>query len=144
MARRMDKPLISRRRSSRTTPAGSSAPDLTLAAPALGLGLAPAISVAICTYQRYDLLEGVLRAASAQAESFADFEILVVDNTPDPDRSLLEYRKHREVPRLRWVHEPQKGLSRARNRAVAESAAPIIAFLDDDAVPKAGWLRAAR
>jgi GT2 family glycosyltransferase len=103
--------------------------------------LAPAISVAICTYQRYDLLEGALRAAAAQAESYDNYEILLIDNTPDPDRSLLEYRRHSAVPKLRWVHEPRRGLSCARNRAIAESDASIIAFLDDDAVPGPFWLR---
>ncbi len=100
-----------------------------------------AVSVAICTYDRYDLLAGVLQAAAAQAADFDDFEIVLVDNTPDPDRSQLEFRRHAAVPRLRWVHEPVKGLSRARNRAIAETTGPIVAFLDDDAVPVPGWLR---
>jgi len=104
------------------------------------LAAKPAISVAICTYQRYDLIEGVLRAVTAQVESFANYEILLIDNTPDPDRSLVEYRRHRATPHMRWVHEPRRGLSCARNRAIAESEAPIIAFLDDDAVPGPGWM----
>jgi len=102
----------------------------------------PAISVAICTYDRYDLLGGVLQAVAAQEADFADFEIVLVDNTPDPDRSQLAFRHHKGIARLRWVHEPEKGLSRARNRAIAETAAPILAFLDDDAVPQPGWLAA--
>jgi GT2 family glycosyltransferase len=102
----------------------------------------PAVSVAICTYDRYELLGGVLAALAAQSGAVPEFEVVLVDNTPDPDRSQLEYRRHRGLPRLRWVHEPVKGLSRARNRAVAETTAPIVAFLDDDAVPVADWLAA--
>lgn len=101
-----------------------------------------AVSIAICTYQRYDLIEGALRAATAQADMVGAFEILLVDNTPDPDRSMVEYRRHAATPRLRWIHEPNKGLSRARNRAIDEASAPIIAFLDDDAVPDPHWLHA--
>jgi GT2 family glycosyltransferase len=112
-----------------------------LAAPIAARLLAPALSIAICTYQRYDLLEGALRAAAAQAEGHGNYEILLIDNSPDPDRSLVEYRRHNATPRLRWLHEPRKGLSCARNRGVAEAAAPIIAFLDDDAVPGPTWLR---
>ncbi len=102
----------------------------------------PLVSVAICTHDRYDLLPGVLQAVAAQLSDVAQAEIVLVDNSADPDRSQLEFRRNRALAPLRWVHEPVTGLSRARNRAIAETAAPIVAFLDDDAVPEPGWLRA--
>lgn len=40
----------------------------------------------------------------------------------------------------RYLVEPIRGLSRARNRGLAESNSEIIVFLDDDAVPTANWL----
>ncbi len=142
----MDRPVTRRRRpaapASAVSEAGAATPPLLAATPrsAALLAAAPAATVAICTFQRYDLLERTLAAVAGQAVDA--FEILLIDNAPDPDRSLVEYRRHRHLPRLRWVHEPQKGLSYARNRALAEAASPIVAFLDDDAVPDPGWLQA--
>ena len=48
------------------------------------------ISVAICTYDRYDLLPEAIGTAARQTLPAADYEILVVDNTPDEGRSLEE------------------------------------------------------
>ena len=46
---------------------------------------------------------------------------------------------------LRVVQEPALGLSAARNRGLAEARGAVVAYLDDDAVPRPGWLaRAAR
>ncbi|MFN8542822.1 MAG: glycosyltransferase [Candidatus Binatia bacterium] len=45
--------------------------------------------------------------------------------------------------RVRLVHEAVLGLSAARNHGLAESRGAVAAFLDDDATPRPGWLRAA-
>ena len=42
--------------------------------------------------------------------------------------------------RCRYVVEPRPGLSRARNRALAEADADIVAWLDDDEVADPGWI----
>ena len=49
----------------------------------------------------------------------------------------------RAFPRWRYVCEPQPGLDRARNRAIAESRGEIVAFTDDDVEVDPGWVRAA-
>jgi glycosyltransferase involved in cell wall biosynthesis len=69
-------------------------------------------------------------------------EILVVDNAPrdGATRELLE----RRFPSVRRVVEPIAGLDFARNRALAEAAGEIVAFLDDDAVAAPGWAEALR
>src|SRR5262249_23214368 len=43
---------------------------------------------------------------------------------------------------VRAMHEPRLGLSLARNRGLGEARGPIVAYLDDDAVPRPGWLAA--
>src|SRR5205085_8579123 len=48
----------------------------------------------------------------------------------------------REVPNLRYIHEETPGLSAARNRGLKEATAPIVAFLDDDALAVNDWLSA--
>jgi GT2 family glycosyltransferase len=45
-----------------------------------------------------------------------------------------------EEPRIRYVREPRPGLSCARNRGVAEAAADIVVFTDDDVIVDPWWL----
>jgi glycosyltransferase involved in cell wall biosynthesis len=62
--------------------------------------------------------------------------VLVVDNSPgdkDTENVAREYS-------VRYVVEPRQGLSRARNRGLAESSSDIIAYVDDDAAPEPDWL----
>src|SRR6516225_1710737 len=100
----------------------------------------PRVSVAICTYKRYDFLEKAIASTRAQTLSNSRLEVLVVDNSPDADRSAKQAKKFRTVKNLKWIHEKTPGLSNARNVAVANSTAPVIAFLDDDAIADDVWL----
>src|SRR6056297_2246656 len=63
-------------------------------------------------------------------------EIVVVDNGSRCDLSALRAAH----PAVRFVTEPRKGAAAARNRGVAETRAPRIAFLDCDCVPGPGCL----
>jgi glycosyltransferase involved in cell wall biosynthesis len=63
-------------------------------------------------------------------------EVLVVDNTQgdrDTEDAATEFG-------ARYTIEPVTGLSRARNRGLAESGTDIVAYLDDDAIPERDWL----
>ncbi len=100
------------------------------------------ITAAICTYDRYGLLDQALRSVAGQSLAAGAFEILVVDNSPCPDASAAQQARHAGIANLRWVHEPVAGLSNARNRAMRLAQAPLLAFLDDDAVADADWLAA--
>jgi len=55
---------------------------------------------------------------------------------------VLASLARRAEPTLRVLREPEIGLSAARNRGLVEARGEIAAFLDDDAVPRAGWLAA--
>ena len=63
-------------------------------------------------------------------------EVLVVDNTAGNQETASVAREFR----ARYVVEPVPGLSRARNRGLAECDTEIVAFLDDDAIPAPDWL----
>jgi cellulose synthase/poly-beta-1,6-N-acetylglucosamine synthase-like glycosyltransferase len=43
-------------------------------------------------------------------------------------------------PTVRYAREDRRGLDAARNRAFAEAAGEVLAFVDDDAVVDRGWL----
>jgi GT2 family glycosyltransferase len=77
--------------------------------------------------------------ASLDALDYPGFEIVVVDNRPDPTAASPTISAH---ARVRVVAEPVAGISSARNRGVAASTGELVAFTDDDAVVDVGWLRA--
>jgi hypothetical protein len=71
-----------------------------------------ALSAAICSFQRHDLLGGAIDLLLAQT---SPVQILVVDNVPGARGSAAA--QARSAGRLRWVAEPARGLSVARNAA---------------------------
>ncbi|MGW0172645.1 glycosyltransferase family 2 protein [Rhodococcus sp. NPDC003322] len=99
-----------------------------------------AILISCYTLDRLDLLVAGIDAARAQLRP-EDELIVVVDHNPDLEREL-----HARFPSGVTVvaNEHERGLSGARNTAVATAAAEIVAFLDDDAVLRPGALDAAR
>jgi glycosyltransferase involved in cell wall biosynthesis len=100
------------------------------------------ISVAICTYQRYKPLATTLVSLEQQAINPTEREILVIDNSPDPEASRRENDRHKAIQGLRWFHLDRPGVAHARNRAVAEAKADKLAFIDDDVTVTPGWLAA--
>ncbi|MEI9930868.1 MAG: glycosyltransferase [Rhizomicrobium sp.] len=77
-----------------------------------------------------------------QSLDFGDYEILVIDNSPDHEKSKDVSKSFLEIPNLTWVIEKTPGLSNARNVASDRARAPIIAYMDDDAIARPDWLEA--
>ena len=106
----------------------------------------PDVSVIICTHNRAALLARTLKSL-AEVEGVGGAEVIVVDNGSD-DGTEQAVRACAAVlegtVRIRYVREPRIGLSVARNTGIAVSRGPIVAFLDDDAVPSPGWLQSIR
>ena len=91
----------------------------------------PKVSVIIPTYNR----GWVLREAidSVLAQDYTDYELIVVDDgSTDNTREILDsYGRDIIV-----LQQPNKGVSAARNRGIAESRAQLVALLDSDDI----WL----
>ena len=99
-------------------------------------------SVVICTHNRADLVARAVEAALAQATPHGG-EVIVVDNaSTDATPDVLQALAMRLGAAVRVVREPRLGLSLARNRGLAEARGDVVAYLDDDAIPHAGWLAA--
>ena len=88
-------------------------------------------TVAICTRERPDDLDRAL--AGVAALDCKQHDVLVVDNAPETDRTRTVVSRW---PHVRYVREDRRGLDAARNRALHESTAHVVAFTDDDAVPE--------
>lgn len=103
----------------------------------------PRISVVICTHNRYDVLPDAL--ASMQEQSLAQpvVEVLVLDNSTDIARQSEFWAADGALAgNCRLIIDKVPGLSRARNRGVRGSSAPVVAFMDDDAIADRQWCEA--
>ena len=99
-------------------------------------------TVAVCTHNRAALLPALVEALRRQACDDG-FEILLIDSgsTDDTPRVLASLQTDR-LPAVRTRRVERPGLCAARNEALALAAGAVVAFLDDDALPRSGWLRA--
>ncbi|TAK70702.1 MAG: glycosyltransferase family 2 protein [Actinomycetota bacterium] len=101
----------------------------------------PTVSVVVCAYtdRRWADLSDAAAAVAKQLGP-ADELVVVIDHNDD-----LLARAQAELPATRIVpNEQTRGLSGGRNTGVAQSRGDVVVFLDDDAVPEAGWLEAFR
>ncbi|HWF52703.1 MAG TPA: glycosyltransferase [Solirubrobacteraceae bacterium] len=94
---------------------------------------APRVSVLICTYNGARTLGETCAAVSRL--DYPDVEVIVVDDgsTDDSARIAEHYGS-------RVISTDNRGLSSARNTALAAATGEIVAFLDDDAMPDPDWL----
>ncbi|WP_456368300.1 glycosyltransferase family 2 protein, partial [Thermococcus sp.] len=88
----------------------------------------PTVSVIIPTYNRDNLLKRAIESVLAQ--TFEDFEILVIDGAGRNSTKELVY-SFRDS-RLRYIPQRKRGIANARNLGVLKSRGTFIAFLDDD------------
>jgi glycosyltransferase involved in cell wall biosynthesis len=87
------------------------------------------VTIAICTYNRPELLRKCLDSLGRQTVGRDKFKVLVVDNFGDKtsEQAATEHSAS-------YVHEPAMGLSNARNRAWKEADTTWVFYLDDDAI----------
>src|SRR5579884_3019453 len=107
-------------------------------------GSGPRLSVILCTYNRCNLVLNALASLRRQTLSYADFEILVIDNgssdgTLNAVRHYVSAGRHEprnndEVWKVQCLSEPQNGLAYARNTGLLAASGEIAGFLDDDTV----------
>jgi len=98
------------------------------------------VSVCVATRGRPAGLETLLTSLLKQRGA-PNFDVVVIDNDPAGSaRPVVE----RFAGRLQTTYdiEPIPGVASARNRSVAISRAPLLAFIDDDERAEAGWLAA--
>ena len=100
------------------------------------------ITVIVCTADRAGLLDECLDSlALAEGNAPSGWELIVVDNgVGDATRSVVERRASAGDLPIRYVAEPRRGLSHARNTGVSAARHPIVAFTDDDCRVAPDWL----
>jgi len=95
----------------------------------------PTISLVIPAYNEEDYLPACLDAVMRNVAGKA-MEIIVVDNnSTDGTRAVVE-----RYPGVTYVFEARKGITRARQCGFLAAKGDILAYVDADTHPPAGWV----
>lgn len=89
----------------------------------------PVVSITMVTRNRAHCIGDAIR--SVQAQSFADWELIVIDDgSTDGTRDTVA--NYTRDPRIRYVWQPPQGMAKARNHSLRLARGALIAYLDDD------------
>src|SRR5579863_7279546 len=92
------------------------------------------VSIIIPTFNRAYCIRHTVDSVVAQTH--ANWEVLIVDDgSTDGTRELIA-STYSHDPRIRYLYQPNAGVSHARNTGIAESHGEFVAFLDSDDVWK--------
>ena len=91
---------------------------------------APVVSVVTPTYNAAETIAETI--ASVAAQSWREFEMIVVDDGSTDDTPRVLARLARQHPWISWWVQDNAGPAAARNAAVAMARGEFIAFLDAD------------
>jgi succinoglycan biosynthesis protein ExoM len=100
------------------------------------------ICVVIPTRGRTEGLRAAIESVFLQTIMDSGISVLVVDNNPRPvEQALVESLSVKFNHEIEYIHEPEVGVSNARNAAMkAAAGCRFMAFLDDDMRASADWL----
>jgi len=91
----------------------------------------PRVSVILPTHDRRKLVVEAIE--SVRAQTYRDFELLVVDDGSTDGTAEMVRQRYESEPRLRLLRQEQNsGVSSARNRGVEQAEGELVGFLDSD------------
>jgi glycosyltransferase involved in cell wall biosynthesis len=100
-----------------------------------------AVTIVLSTFNRADLLGPAIERLLRQGAAAPPFELVIVDNnSTDQTRAVVEDHLATANGRLRYIFEPQQGLSHARNAGIHAARTDIVAFTDDDVRVADDWV----
>ncbi len=97
------------------------------------------ISIIIPTFNRKDILRPLLESlvADTQVPAHVELEIIVSD---DRSKDGTADMVRRDFPQIRLEEGPCKGLEMNKRSAVQKCTGDFIVVLDDDSIPRHGWI----
>src|SRR5687767_548324 len=91
----------------------------------------PTISVVLPTFNREEFLTEAFESIAAQ--TFADWELIVVDDgSTDGTSALVGQLARRVAQPVTYLYQPNRGPGAARNLGIQRARGQYLAFLDSD------------
>jgi len=103
-------------------------------APYFPLPRQPFVSVVVASYNGGRTLPACLESLSHL--NYPDYEVILVDDGSTDDTPQIASR----FPSVRYIRQPNRGLSAARNAGIAAASGEIVAFTDSDCRVDEDWL----
>lgn len=94
----------------------------------------PLISVVIPTLNRYQYLKDVM--VDLENQTYKNFEVIIVDQTDDYQ---VDFYKNWQLD-LKYWHQEEKALWKARNEAIKSAKGEYILLYDDDSLVEKDWI----
>jgi GT2 family glycosyltransferase len=98
--------------------------------PGTGAGPSPKVSFVVPAYNAAATLAEAV--GSIRAQTFGDWEAVIVDDGSTDDTAAMAMRYVEEDPRFRLIRQHNRGLSAARNAGIRVSQGEWLVFLDSD------------
>jgi len=89
----------------------------------------PLISIVLPTYNRKGVLERAINSVIKQ--SYHNWELIIIDDgsTDGTDKLMKRYEKQNNI---KYIKQPNRGVSISRNKGISLSKGEYIAFIDSD------------
>lgn len=101
------------------------------------------VDVAICTYNRKELIETMNSVASQSCSLISALSLIIADNDVEPTAKIIvdqwDENNIWKIP-VKYLHAPYRNISIARNACLQNSGADYLVFIDDDEVATGAWL----
>lgn len=92
------------------------------------------ISLCICTKNNYSILNRCLKSLENQTISRSDFEVIILDNSTQPNEDLIKCKEICDKQNYRYFFKKTSGISEARNTCIDLAKHELIYFIDDDLI----------
>src|SRR5215471_6265280 len=94
----------------------------------------PSVSIIVCSYNGAATLRACLD--SLGKIDYPKFEVILVDDGSTDNTAQIAA----EFPNVRYIHQPNRGLSAARNTGAAAARGEVLAYTDADCMADVDWL----